>query len=299
MEAIVFMLNSENSDPSRSSFFLIKRVFFLYLSILLIQNSFLGCGRSEKVSSSGTDSETKKQITQKERDSYSLDSDSIPIPTNPIPTNPHERLLEYKVYLVFKSEDLLSSREKILMILQKNSILKKSEISFQNDGESLRIEIITPVTHLYTTLIELSKVGRLISEKVETIDWTEENQKQKFILERETIRAQRRAQAGKEGSAASWTWKEREELLERSENNYDTAKLQTWKIQDSINWAKIFIQVERKESLISIQVPNIRNAFVSGLNFIFKIVEIIIWLLPIFLLLLFIYFFYRRYKKWY
>lgn len=298
---------SENEDPSSQSL----RLFHTPIKILLLFILFLAlfsCGKSkEEFSPSQTESsrtDQRKAVSGSEKaeeivDDEFSESSSIPIPSNPITPSASERLLEYKIYLVIKSNNLLLSRQEIISIIQKNSILKRMEISFISDVQTLEAEILTPVSNLYPTLLELARVGKLLSEKVETVDWTEHNQKQKIALERETIRAQRRAKAGKEGSAANWTWKDREELLEKSENNYDEAKLETWKIQDSIRWAKIYVQVEGKEVPLQVRFPNFRNTFISSINFIFSAVESIVWFLPILIVLIIIYIFYKRYKDRY
>ncbi len=300
------MLNAtESSDPSSNFLiwrnFSLKRNltnFFLYLLILL----FAFCGKEEKIS---TEPKLEnKSLPLEESEAYFNKQESenesfIPSPSNPLSLKVSERLLEYKIYLTMKSNNILSSRQEILSIIQKESILKKMEISFFNDFQTLQVEILTPVSSLYPTLLELAKVGKLISEKVETVDWTEHNQKQKIALERENIRLTRRAKAGKEGSATNWTWKDREELLEKSENKYDEAKLETWKIQDSIRWAKIYIQIEGKEVPFQIQYPNFRNTFISSINFIFNAIDSIVWFLPLLIILALIYLLYKRYKNRY
>lgn len=294
------MLSQNNSDPSLS-----LKIFQTTVLLLLIFFTVFSCGQSKESSSEKIDKKTGSPLEMEESNLPKLDpKDSFQnenqfTPTNPITDISSERLLEYKIYIVLKNEDLLSSRKELLSIIQKTSILKKSDFSMQNEFETFQMEVLTPITNLYSLLIQISKIGRLLSEKVETIDWTEHNQKQKITLERESLRAQRRAKAGQEGSATNWTWKEREELLERSENNYDIAKLETWKIQDSIRWAKIYIQIEGKEVPIQIQFPNVRNAFISGLNFIFRLLENIVWLLTVFLVFIILYIAYKRYKNWY
>ncbi|MCX7999515.1 MAG: hypothetical protein N3A69_11290, partial [Leptospiraceae bacterium] len=220
------MLVANNSDPSSNpkfwKFLLSVKSFYFLLLIFCLSFS---CSKSKETTPEEFD---KKNVSATEKDdSFLEDSKGASknvegfTPTNPITEASSERFLEYKIYLVFKTKDLLTARKELLSIIQQSSILKRSEFSLQNELETLQIEILTPVSNLYPSLLELSKVGKLVSEKVETIDWTEHNQRQKITLERESLRAQRRAKAGQEGSATNWTWKEREELLERSENNYD------------------------------------------------------------------------------
>lgn len=180
------------------------------------------------------------------------------------------RQIEYKVNLQVKVKNALETREKFLQVLKPNSILKYSGTSF-NEFENYQVEILTPVGKLYDTLLEISKLGKIESETVNTEDLTEYFEEQKIKTERENSRSKRRTNAATEGSAQVKNWKDREDLLALSEDNLDKAKLETWKVKDRISWAKVSINFQGKELNDSFEIPNFYNAFVSAINFIFSI----------------------------
>ncbi|MCB1177861.1 MAG: hypothetical protein KDK36_09805, partial [Leptospiraceae bacterium] len=192
--------------------------------------------------------------------------------------------------LSFQVNNISEAREKLIKIAKINSILKNSNTNISESTEMLNAEIYTPVDKMYETILLLGNIGTLTNETVSTEDWTEHNQLQKIKTEREITRSKRRSKAASSGKAENWTWKDREELLERSEDNLDMAKMENWKIQDKIKWAKIRIYIHGGESGFKIHVPNYKNAFVSSINFFLNAIYVFLWILPFGVIIMILYF---------
>jgi hypothetical protein len=252
---------------------------------------------SAKKISSTNDMEGDEAI---EEESQSLlELPSLGKPSNPISDLSKERLLEYKIHLSFRTKNLLVSRDKLIEITEKTSILKSTNISVSEFNESMNAEIFTPVDKLYETLLLFNALGDLTNEAIQTVDWTEHNERQKIKMRREEDRSSRRSKATSAGSAANWTWKDREELLERSEDNMDEAKMEAWKVKDNVRWAKISIGLSGRETPMRIKFPNFRNAFVSSINFLLEAIYSLVWFIPIGLIGFGIYKIFRWYRNRY
>jgi hypothetical protein len=224
-------------------------------------------------------------------------SNEIGKPLNPISDASTRRLLEYRINLTFKVDNIHVSREKLIQIVKTDSILKTANTNISGDTEYVSVEIYTPIDKMYETMLSLGQVGILTGETVQTEDWTEYSEEQKIKTERELARSSRRSKAAGSGKAENWTWKDREELLERSEDNLDAAKMETWKIQDKVKWAKLNIVLQGQEAGYRIHVPRFRNAFISSINFLLQISYSILWALPFLLMAGIVYFIYRWYKN--
>jgi hypothetical protein len=210
-------------------------------------------------------------------------------PLNPITDASKLRMLEYKVQLDFQVDEISKAREMLIKIVQLNSLFK--QVNSNNDylKESMHVEIYTPTSKLYDTLLALNKVGTLTHESIYAEDLTELNEQQKIKLDRESIRGRRRANAVNKGGELSKNYKDREDLLAISEDNEDSAKFESWKIKDRVNWSKIQVRITGKDLPLSIQFPNIRNLLIQSLNFIIEILGGFFYILPIGVLLYAIY----------
>jgi hypothetical protein len=250
-----------------------------------------------------TPASSPKQMDMEEDSDESFQSmveqPSLGKPINPISDMAKERLLEYTIQLSFRTNNLLTSRDKLVEITNKTSILKASNVQVNEYGEHMTAEIFTPVDNLYDTILAFNVLGDLTGENVQTVDWTEQNEQQKIRIQREDERSRRRNKAGSAGSAANWTWKDREELLERSEDSLDEAKLEAWKIKDKVRWAKININMIGKETPLRIKFPNFRNAFVSSINFILEGSYLLFASLPLLILGYALFRVYKWYKNRY
>ncbi|MDX1958324.1 MAG: DUF4349 domain-containing protein [Leptospiraceae bacterium] len=274
--------------------------------LLILIILFVGCKKSKEPSKEGTNSrsqtEAKKVATDEEMDLDEAtqaskptnspkdeESRTISKPTDIISSASKTRFLEYKINLNFKVKDIHEVREEVLKIIKKESFLANSSIDLYGSHESMTLEIHSPSSSVYETLLALAKIGELKSETVSTTDWTELNELQKIKLQREATRISRRSKAVAKGNSESWTLKDREEALERSEDSEDLAKHETWKIKDKVTWVKLYLNISGKELPTKIVFPDYRNEFVSSLNYILSFTGNIVYLLPILLILFLLY----------
>ncbi|MCB1141473.1 MAG: DUF4349 domain-containing protein [Leptospiraceae bacterium] len=218
----------------------------------------------------------------------------IGTPLDPITDLSKTRLLEYTVTLNFRCKNIPESRKKLIQIIKKSSFIKSSNTSSGEKYSSMNSEIHIPVDRLYETLLEMDKLGKLESESIHSNDHTEENEWQKIKLSREQLRSNRRSKAVSSGKAENWTWKDREELLERSEEGMDQAQFESWKIKDRVSWAKIHVVLNGEGAPATIEFPNYRTVFFSSINFLLDMTAYLVWLLPLSVLGFFIYFVFKK-----
>lgn len=215
-------------------------------------------------------------------------------PMNPFSEAAKDRLLEYKVNLRIKCKSLKMTRKELIEIIKKESFIRSSQTQVESQYESMVVEIHVPSSELYNTLLSIDKLGNLLSESIYTDDWTETNEEQKIKLDREHLRSSRRSVAATKGSPENWNWKDREELLERSEDNMDAARLESWKIKDKVKWAKVTINLVGEEIPDEIVIPNFRDAFIAAINFMLSVVYGILFLIPVGAVLVGLYFLYKK-----
>jgi hypothetical protein len=292
-------------------------MFKLSFVFLLLFSLFTNhCNKSnEKLESTeATSSESKKAMSPmsakmesgaemeernfEDKDSVSEPNIDIGKPLNPITDATKSRMLEYNIHLRYKIESIPDTRKKILEVVKKNSYIKSSSTSINSEKiGSLQLEIQTPVEKMYDTLLDLDKLGALIEENIYTIDHTESNEWQKIQIIREELRSSRRSKATASGKAENWTWKDREELLEKSEDNLDQAKFETWKIKDKVNWAKLNITFAKNDNSIGIEFPSYKDYFINSINFLLSLTAYLIYLIPISILLGLIYYLVQRFRN--
>ncbi len=278
---------------------------FLLIFLLLI----LACKNSESPQTSSVKYEAATTNAKLDADESTSEAEGfqyklnekkneefISKPLNLITDSSRLRLLEYTVSLSLSVENISTSREMLLKAVKDKSLIKSANTYF-TDQENFSAEVYTPAEKLYDTLLEISKIGNITSETISTIDHTENNESQKIKIERESIRSKRRSLAANKGSAENRTWKDREDLLGASEDGFDIAKLEAWKIKDRTHWAKINVQFTGKSVNTRIQIPNYRNSFVHSINFLLESLYAFFWLIPIFAILFFLYRLYKWYKR--
>lgn len=215
--------------------------------------------------------------------------------TNPITNLSKERLLEYRVTLNYNCKDFYQSRKKLLEIIKNSAIIKESNATANIHDPNLNTTLLVKTENLYEVLLELDKIGSLVSESIYAEDLTEQNVLNKIQKERESKRIERRSIAVTQVSPAYQNWKDREDALERSENQLDEAKLQEWKITDRVTWAKVTIGLSGPELPTSIKVPSYRNAVVGSLNALLFLSYIALWTLPFLLIIGLIIYLIRRF----
>ena len=155
-----------------------------------------------------------------------------------------ERLLEYHVQMTYECENLLKSRQELLGITSKYGYIKHSQSTTEGSHIKMRADIYVKSDSLYMCLNELNKVGILLSETISVIDHTEDMAFNEIKIKREQIRIIRRNRAFNQSNLKGKTWKDRDNSLERSEDELDKREYEQWKIRDRISWAKINLHLK-------------------------------------------------------
>lgn len=204
------------------------------------------------------------------------------------------RLLEYRIALSLEVSELSAARQQFLSVLSENrSFLTQAQTYPLSGKEYMNVQAFVPVSNLIGFLKSVQKIGTVNSETVSTEDHTEANELQKIIMEREEQRGRRRIKAVSSASSANWNWKDREDALERSEDGFDHAKLEKWKIQDKVNFAKVSIQITGKKVESDFElVKSFKKGWLGILEFMESVITV--WPLIIIGLIIFWYFRYRR-----
>ncbi|MCB1160764.1 MAG: DUF4349 domain-containing protein, partial [Leptospiraceae bacterium] len=214
------------------------------------------------------------KVKERSKETPSDKSDAVsPSPTNPVNIISKSRLLEYTIHLNYETEDFLKSRQRLIELAKSYGFIKKSTTSFEGRKPGVNLEIWVQVDKLYDSLLEFDNIGKLKYENIQTNDLTEENALSQKKVYRETIRVQRREKALVPVSKSNtWNWKDREDALERSENNLDSAEFEKWKIMDKISWAKVSVHLQSSHSKETVKVPNFIGAFYEAITFSLNIV---------------------------
>jgi len=191
-----------------------------------------------------------------------------------------DRFLEYKVNLIYKCDDLLESRQSLLGITSKYGFVKQSNSSAEGSNSYMTVDLFIKSNLIYDALKDLNELGILESERITVIDHTEDMVRAERKRRREQTRIIRKNKAISTVSAAAKTWKDREDSLERSENELDRMDHKKWKINDSVSWAKVHIYLKGPDIPERIDVPNYQDAFVGILNTLLKMLYAVIILSP-------------------
>lgn len=204
------------------------------------------------------------------------------------------RLLEYRISLAVEVSELASARQQFLSVLSENkSFLTQAQTYPVSGKEYMNVQVFVPVSNLIGFLKSVQKIGNVNSETINTEDHTEANELQKIVMEREEQRGRRRNKAVSSASSANWNWKDREDALERSEDGFDHAKLEKWKIQDKVNFAKVSIQITGKKVESDFELLKaVKKGWMTVLEFLEGLISI--WPFLILGLIIFWYFRYRR-----
>ncbi|MBU1076143.1 MAG: DUF4349 domain-containing protein [Spirochaetes bacterium] len=190
------------------------------------------------------------------------------------------RLLEYHVDLVYRSDDVLSARQKLLKIVNEYGFIKQSSSSADRKNVAVSAEIFVQAKELYRMLIAMEDLGVLISENINVTDHTENMFWQEIKIRREQMRLIRKNRALNEISSRTKGWQERDDSLTRSEDQLDSSDFEKWKINDRVKWAKIYLTLQGPEKTGAIRVPKYENALISAVNVLLGILYILLWLIP-------------------
>lgn len=202
----------------------------------------------------------------------------------------NQRLLEYTLHLSYDCNNLIKSRETLLKLIQKYGFIKNSRTNTETKQPTLWAEIHIKQNTIYQAVLDFKLLGKLISEEITVIDHTE-NYKLYTIKElRNKLRITRRSNATKNTPQISKTWINKEEALERSEEQFDQSKFEKWKINDRINWAKINITLLGPKNADKIIIPNFKNALIAITNAFLWLAYFLTALTPFIIITLLIYF---------
>ncbi|WP_232380737.1 DUF4349 domain-containing protein [Leptospira ainlahdjerensis] len=190
-----------------------------------------------------------------------------------------ERLLEYNILLSYQCNDLVKTRKELLEYIAKYGYLESSS-AVNSTTPYMSVKIHVRSAKLYEALLDLDKLGVLISEEISTIDHTEGMVWQKRKTNREKIRLSRRNVANQQIGAGSRNWEVVEESIERSEDQLDLAEQETWKIKDRVSWATVTVSFGTPTPPDAIQIPEYRNALVGLLNAFLQLSYYLLWILP-------------------
>ncbi len=193
------------------------------------------------------------------------------------------RYLEYKVHLTFKTKDLIQSRNLLLELAGKYGFVKKSSGYWEITKPYVYSELHINKEKLLQVLIQIEKIGKLISENIQVVDHTNRFTWSEIKLAREKKRQQRKANLMQKVDRKSIVQVER--LLEKNEDNEDKAKFEKIKIQDAIQWAKLYVRIEGPAQPVSWDLPDFRNAFIHAIQFTLIVFYAFIVILPLLLLL--------------
>ena len=189
-----------------------------------------------------------------------------------------ERLLEYRVDLTYESGDLRKSRHELLGIVAKYGFIRQAGTSLEEQPPAVASDLLIRSDRIYEALRDLDRVGRLVSENISVTDHTEEMALQERTVKREQLRITRKGAAAGQVAPAARSWSEIENSLAQSEDRLDTAEHGKWKIRDKVSWAWIHVNLKGPDR---INVPNYFNAVVGMVNFLLKLVWVVIYLLPL------------------
>ena len=192
-----------------------------------------------------------------------------------------DRLLEYRVNLIYETKDLFSSRQYLLTIVSKYGFINSSASTTESKSPYMNAHIFVRSNLLYDALVDLEKLGIMLSEKITVVDHTEQMVLAQRKLKRETIRIIRKQRAIGRVSPAAKTWKEREASLERCEDGIDKSEHEKWKIKDRVTWAKIHVYLKGPDLPDRIEIPNYRDALIGLINVLLYLSYVIIVLLPL------------------
>ncbi len=190
------------------------------------------------------------------------------------------RQLEYRVDLNFETKDLFSSRQKLLEIVKKYGFIRSSTSSIETSNIFLSAHIAVKSSELYDALLDLQNLGVLLNERISVTDHTEEMVLAERKIKREQLRIARKNRAIDQVAPGAKSWTEREQSLERSEDELDKKEHDQWKIIDNVYWADVHLYIRGPVTADTIEVPRYQNALIGLLNGFLTFLYGLIYLVP-------------------
>jgi len=206
-----------------------------------------------------------------------------------------ERLLEYHVRLDIETDDFYATRKLLIRTGETYGYIKSSTTDSSDGRLQMETVLYVKSSELNRFLLDIEKSGRIVSESIDTIDHTENNAWQSRRAARESERMKRRKRA-LTGATHAWNWQEREDSLQGSEDQFDEAEHEKWKIRDKISWAQIDITIREGESA-EIHLPDFRATLIHIANLLLQLGNLLIYGLVIAVVGLAGFLFYRKGTK--
>ncbi|AYV57092.1 DUF4349 domain-containing protein [Leptospira kmetyi] len=236
-----------------------------------------GAPMPEAEKKSAADEDVYKEAPSQDKAENQLGKVFTPIATN------NERLLEYNIQLSYECTDLIKTRKELLDFISKYGYLETSSAT-NSVSPYMSAKVHVRSAKLYEALLELDKLGILLSEEISTVDHTEGMVWQKRKLTREKIRLSRRNNANSQIGAGAKNWEAIEESISTSEDELDLAEQETWRIKDRVAWATISVGFSLPTPPDKIQVPQYKNALVGIANAFLQLTYYLLWWLPFLIL---------------
>ncbi len=191
-----------------------------------------------------------------------------------------ERMLEYNVSLSYQCNDFHKARAELIQIISQYGFLKSGNTDIRHTSR-LFVNAAIQAKDIYRFLLDVDRVGTLISEKFFVNDLTEEMVKSQRRIRREEIRIERKQKALAGMSAQGKNWQGIEGAISQSEDSYDQAEDAKWKILDRVTWANVTISLEPYSA---VHIPPYKKALFELLDLTLWIPYALIYLTPLILL---------------
>jgi hypothetical protein len=184
------------------------------------------------------------------------------------------------VNLSYKTNDFHKSRAEIINIISQYGFLKTGTTDVRHTSH-LYIQAAIQAKDIYRFLLDMDRVGTLLSENIRVNDLTEEMVISQRRIRREEIRIERKqkALAGMPGQAKNW--QSIEESISRSEDSYDQSEHAKWKVLDRVSWANVTISLEPHSA---VHVPPYKKALLELVDLALWIPNALIYLFPLMLI---------------
>jgi len=197
-----------------------------------------------------------------------------------------KRLLEYNINAEYECVDLNDARKILLEIVQQYGFIKRASSTIKDNTFNINANIYIEANLLYKALGDFKKIGKMISEDISINDHTENMMIQQKKAAREQIRVQRKIKSIENISTTNINWSERENSLEKSENDLDNTDIEKWKINDQIMWAKITLNINGPQRPFLINTPIYKNVLIGLINVFLQLLYILLWVVPFIIIIL-------------
>ncbi len=178
-----------------------------------------------------------------------------------------DRLLEYHVNLEYRCENFQEARAELLNIISKYGFIRSGSTSI-NGNSRLTLQAGVLTKDLFRFLLDMDRVGRLVSERINVNDLTEQMVLSQRQSKREDIRILRRSRGLTGLTPQAKNWQVIENSIATSEDSLDQAEHGKWQVLDRVNWAAVTVTLRPPGA---VQVPPYREAL-------YEIAELVLWL---------------------